>query len=113
LNKFAEGNGMAGNALVEGFLRPNSMVPHRRTQNLNSARTQNIVSILFHDNFLKICGKYGKITSKGRTFVTCRKSGVTYGFTNKPFTDTVGGKIAKLVTVINMENLFPSGNALN
>jgi len=28
-NTFAEENGMAGNALVEGFLCPNSMVPRR------------------------------------------------------------------------------------
>jgi hypothetical protein len=74
---------MAGNDLVEGLLRRNSMVPRRRTQNLNSARAQNIMSILFHDNFSKIRVDMEKLRVKNEPHCLremSMKSGVTYGF---------------------------------
>ena len=74
---------MAGNDLVEGFLRRNSTVPHRRTQNLNSTTAQNITYILFHDNFSKLKVDMEKLRVKNEHHYLremSMKSDVTYGF---------------------------------
>ena len=61
--------------------------------------------------------RYGKITSKERTPLP--SGNVPEEWRDlwfpqiTPCTDTEGGKIVGLVTVINVGNVFSSGNALN